>query len=94
MKWAWNADKNRANLRKHGLDFETAQRVFDDPLASTRLDEWPEEERWQTVGLVGPAVILVVHTAPINTEGEAIGRIITARLASRLERKAYEEGDF
>jgi uncharacterized protein len=94
MKWVWNADKNRANLRKHGLDFETAQRVFDEPLASTRLDDWTGEERWQTVGMVGPAIIFVVHAGPINMEGEDIGRIITARLASRLERKAYEEGGF
>ena len=94
MQWVWDAGKNRANKRKHGLDFDSARRVFKDPLASTRPDMWPYEERWQTIRIVGNAVVIVVHTAPINIEGEEIGRIISARVASRSERKAFEEGEF
>ncbi len=98
MPWTWDPAKDRENLRKHGISFETAQLVFDDPLALSRLDEGPhDEDRWQTVGMIaGVAIVLVVHTAQgLSTEGDdAIGRIISARKATRVERRAYEEGDF
>jgi uncharacterized protein len=98
MPWTWDPAKDRENLRKHGIGFETAQLVFDDPLALSRLDDGQhEEERWHTVGMVaGVAIVLVVHTAQeLGAEGEeAMGRIISARKATRSERRAYEEGDF
>ena len=52
------------------------------------------ENRWRTIGMVGSQIVLVVHTWPeLNKEkGEEIGRIISARKATRLEREAYEEG--
>ena len=46
VRWVWNDDKNRANKRKHSLSFEAARYVFRDPLALTRLDNYPEEERY------------------------------------------------
>jgi uncharacterized protein len=55
------------------------------------LDEYAGEERWQTIGQVGVAVIQVVHT--MQSE-EQSGRIITARNATRIERRHYEEGEF
>ena len=95
MSWTWDDGKNRLNKRSHGLSFETAQLVFDDPLAASRLDASDEEERWQTVGLIGHVVVLVVHTAPVFDEsGDEVGRIISARKATSHERKAYEEGNF
>lgn len=96
MPWAWDADKNRANKRKHGLSFETAQLVFDDPLALSRIDAAArEEERWQTVGNIGGVTVLILHTAPEATNGdEPVGRIISARKATPRERKGYEEGEF
>ena len=96
MRWAWDAKKNRDNKRAHGLSFETAQLVFDDPLAASRPDPSSEEERWQTIGLVEPVVLFVVHTWPEPEKecGEDIGRIISARKATTHERKAYEEGTF
>jgi uncharacterized DUF497 family protein len=96
MPWVWDPEKNRANRRKHGLSFETAQLVFEDPFALSRLDASSrEEERWQTVGMVESVVILVVHTAPDadDENEEPVGRIISARKATVRERKAYEEGD-
>lgn len=90
--WTWDAGKNRQNIGKHGLDFELAKNVFDDPLAATRFDMTADgEERWHTIGMVGPAVVLVVHTASGNSTA---GRIISARAATRHERRAYEEGEF
>ena len=51
MRWAWNDEKNRTNKRDHGLSFEAAQYVFADPLAVSRLDPYPHEERWQTIDI-------------------------------------------
>jgi len=65
--------------------------VFDDPLALSQLDPATGEERWQTVGLVGAAVVLVIHTWPDSEDDDAVGRIISARKATAHERRAYEE---
>ena len=96
MNWVWHEEKNRTNKRDHGLSFETAKLVFDDPLALSRVDHHPDGDRWQTVGLFGTVVLFVVHTWPeINVATELkTGRIISARKATSHERKAYEEGSF
>lgn len=96
MRWTWDDEKDRANQRKHGLGFGTAQLVFDDPLAISRPDSHPGEPRWQTMGLVGTVVLIVVHTSPEPDKGlgNEVGRIISARKATAHERRAYEEGDF
>jgi uncharacterized DUF497 family protein len=96
MRWIWSEEKNRTNRRDHGLSFETARLVFDDPLALTREDLHPDGERWQTMGLVGNVVLFVVHTLPDRAADDAaeIGRVISARKATTHERRVYEEGDF
>lgn len=96
MHWIWNEAKNRSNKLKHGLSFEIAQLIFDDPLAMSRRDPYPNEERWQTLGFVNYVIIFVVHTSPkYNPQnGEEVGRIISARKATKHERRAYEEGNF
>ena len=96
MRWTWNVKKSTANRAKHGLSFETAVRVFDDPLHASKPDMHPDGERWHTLGFVGPVLLLVIHTWPEAAAkgGEPIGRIISARKATARERKAYEEGDF
>ena len=96
MRWTWDPKKDRANRRVHGLSFETAALVFDDPLAVSRPDLHPDEPRWQTIGMIGTVAVLVVHTWPETDPvvGEELGRIISARKATSHERKAYEEGEF
>jgi uncharacterized protein len=95
MRWTWDPDKAAANRVKHRLSFETAVLVFDDPLHASKPDPHPEGDRWHTIGLVGPVLLLVVHTWPEEAEtGEPVGRIISARKATAHERKAYEEGNF
>ena len=96
MRWTWDQDKNEANLRAHGLSFEAAVFVFDDPMSATREDLYPYQQRWRTIGMVGTQVVMVVHTWPgLDAEtGEEIGRIITARKATRREGEAYEEGHY
>ena len=96
LRWTWDPDKNRRNRLTHGLGFETAQLVFDDPLAASRTDPYPHQRRWQTIGMIGNVVVLVVHTwpEPDPVTEEEVGRIIGARKATPHERKAYEEGGF
>ena len=93
MKIAWNSAKNRANQKKHGLSFEAAQFVFDDPLHLTRQDRIENgETRWQTMGRVdGVALLLVAHTVADDETGETHIHIISARRATKLERKRYEQ---
>ena len=94
MRWAWDPAKNRTNLRSHGINFEAAVYVFDDPLAATREDPYPHEQRWRTICMVDTQVLMVVHIWPdfdVDTS-EEVGRIISARKATRHEREAYEEG--
>lgn len=95
LRWTWDPTKDRSNQRVHGLSFETAVLVFDDPLAASRRDPSADEERWQTVGVIGRVTVFVVHTWPEPDDcGEEVGRIISARKATAHERKAYEEGRF
>jgi hypothetical protein len=92
MRFEWDEEKNQRNLRKHRLRFETALLAFDDPFALTQRDESSDEEdRWITLGAVGPGVILfVVHTCFEAATEDGV-RIISARAAEAHEKRAYEE---
>jgi hypothetical protein len=95
VRWTWDLNKARTNRAKHGLSFETATLVFEDPLHASKPDPHPDRNRWHTLGLVGPVLLLVIHTWPEESEDdEPVGRIISARKATAHERKAYEEGNF
>jgi uncharacterized protein len=96
VRWTWDPNKSTANRAKHGLSFEIAALVFDDPLHASKLDPHPDGDRWHTIGLVGSTLLLVVHTwpEPESEAGEPVGRIVSARRATARERKAYEEGNF
>ena len=92
MRCEWDNDKNRRNLLKHDVRFETAALVFDDPYMLTERDPSTEgEDRWHTMGSVAPGVVLfVVHTW-FEQNGEEVIRIISARRAESRERRRYEE---
>jgi uncharacterized protein len=86
----WDPSKAAANLKKHGVSFDDAATVFSDPLAMTFPD--PDysalELREITIGhTVKEELVFVSHS-----EREGSIRIISARLATRLEQKQYEEG--
>ena len=89
MEWDWDPDKNRANLQKHGVAFEDAILVFEDPDNVTVEDPYQYEQRWRTIGAAGPLILTVVHTW--QTSGQADGRIISARTATPSERRFYAE---
>ena len=87
MSFEWDEAKNQANIRKHGVSFETARRTFDGPVL-TWVDERMDygEVRHVSIGKVGNAVVVVAHT---DRDGRM--RLISARPASRKERQAYHE---
>jgi uncharacterized protein len=90
VEFIWDARKDRFNQRKHGVSFDAAMRVFDDPFHATTQDREVEgEPRWQTTGMVDQAVLLVAHTVDIEDD---VIRIISARKATRAERRIYVEG--
>ena len=93
MQFEWDPEKARLNLAKHGIEFDVALLVFDDPWAITEMDRVVDgEERFRTIGRVGELTILfVAHTWVEDDEIHV--RIISARKADRAERRAYEKGD-
>jgi len=90
----WDAVKAAKNLRKHGIQFEEAAEVFDDPFSLTEQDRTEGGEyRWQTLGTTtgGTLLLLVAHTITTGEHIEII-RIISARRATQKERIRYEHG--
>ncbi|AUM05824.1 MULTISPECIES: BrnT family toxin [Enterobacter] len=92
-EFEWDTNKAKSNLIKHGIRFEEAVLVFDDPYHLSLQDRHENGEfRWQTIGLVhGLIVIMVAHTVRFESGDEVI-RIISARKADRKERNRYEHG--
>ena len=90
MKIEWDPKKARVNLRKHRVSFEEAATAMSDPMAATGTD--PDhsitEDRYITFGVSERGRLLVVA----HTEEDETIRIINARLASKKERKIYEDG--
>ena len=92
MQWTWDPEKAKANLDKHKVSFELAERALGDPLCISVPDPYPDEGRWVTLGsptIDGVVVLYVVHTWPEDESGT--GRIISARRAESHERREYEE---
>jgi len=92
MKFEWDNIKNQQNSLKHGVSFEEAKEVFDDPLHIARLDYRYSyfEERWITLGSSKKSHILVVANLFFSDDGEEVIRIISARMANNKERDQYE----
>lgn len=88
LDFEWDLRKARLNAAKHGVTFEEATTVFEDPLASTVPDDRFEEERFLTIGRSRRGKMIVVAHAD---RGNITLRIISARLATRRERKQYEQ---
>lgn len=86
LKFEWDEEKAKLNLKKHGIPFETAAKVF---LDENRIEIYDEahsninEERYITIGLADE-ILFVVYT-----ERHPKIRLISARLASSREREVY-----
>ena len=89
LAFEWDEKKSTQNLKKHGVSFEEASTVFGDPLSQTIHDPLhsEEEDRFVTLGESQRRRLLVV----VFTDRDDRIRIISARAASRAERKDYEE---
>lgn len=89
LKFEWDAEKGKQNLNKHRVSFEEAASAFGDPLSLTILDpdHSDREDRFILLGqTAGGRLVVVAHTG----RGDRI-RIVSARLATKRERQAYEE---
>jgi uncharacterized DUF497 family protein len=90
----WDPVKEKQNIKKHGVSFQRASKVFLDPFAITIFDEEhsEDEDRWITIGAENNEVLLVVvHTFRDEKLQSAVIRIISARKADKDEAKQYKE---
>jgi uncharacterized DUF497 family protein len=87
MEFEWDEEKNECNLKKQGIDFETAMLIWEGPIVE-QVDDRRDygQSRFVVFGMVDKRVLAVVYTWRGNRR-----RIISARKASRNERRAYRE---
>ena len=90
MKFEWDNNKATKNFSKHGISFNEAETVFDDPLYVDFYDPHhsDDEDRYLIVGESNRGRLLIVS----YTERKDSIRIISTREVTRAEREAYEEG--
>ena len=88
-QFEWDAEKAESNRRKHGVTFDEATTVFDDPNGDVEYDEGhsDEEDRWRIVGLSSRLRLLRVTYTRRN---EAY-RIISAQRATKAEERRYTD---
>lgn len=89
LGFEWHEEKAEKNLKKHGISFESAKTVFNDPLSITIADSQnsDNEKRYIDIGLSSQGQLLVV----VYTERQGNIRIISCRKATNTERKIYEQ---
>lgn len=88
-RFEWDPDKARANRGKHNVDFDDAQRAFDDPLMIDWMDDRRDygEDRFAALGVVEGRLLHVAFVMP----DEVTIRIISARKATPNEKRRYHE---
>ena len=92
MRFEWDPDKNEINFKKHGVNFEEAETVFEDERAVTIYDDShsESEDRFKIIGISRKLRELTVCHCYRN--GDEVTRIISARRATKNESKLYERG--
>jgi len=93
MKFEWDREKEKTNIKKHNVTFEQASFVFTDRYALNKYDEGhsEDEDRWIILGKsFNEVLLLVVHTFR-NRDGVEYTRIISARKATKKEKQAYQK---
>jgi uncharacterized DUF497 family protein len=89
VRFSWDQQKAAGNKRKHGVSFQRAVTAFADPLAMVKPD-LEHGDRSILIGLTDEEVLVVVVHAELSDDEV---RIISARPASKRERRQHEEGD-
>ena len=86
--------KSSSNTAKHGIDFETAQLAFDDPLCVSFVERITDgEERWHSIGSIEDVLLVVVVYTYKEADGNEVIRVISARQATRRERRLYVQAN-
>jgi uncharacterized DUF497 family protein len=94
FQFEWDEDKAAANLRKHGVSFELASSVFNDPrlLTVADLEHSETEERWFSIGCASNGAMLTVVYLWSEADPETTKiRLISARASTRTEIRQYQE---
>ncbi|MBQ7594834.1 MAG: BrnT family toxin [Synergistaceae bacterium] len=95
MLFTWDDEKEKINIRKHGIDFTTAASVFNDfdaVFEDNSVDDYTGEERFDVIGLFAGYLMYVVYVERLTIDNNDIIRIISARDANKEERKRYVNG--
>lgn len=91
MRVEWDEKKRRENIKKHGIDFADAYKIFTQPLLKELDDRFDyDEERWIGIGFLEGRIVVVVFMEREDTDEEVI-RIISLRKALTHERSKYEQ---
>jgi uncharacterized DUF497 family protein len=91
-EYEWDEEKNQRNIAKHGIDFRAAIQVFKDETALLEKNDYVDgEQRYSITGWVGFALLVFVVHVVRERDGREVYRVISARPATRQERKRYEE---
>jgi uncharacterized DUF497 family protein len=86
-RFEWDEEKNLTNRRKHGISFEEASTIFDGPVLSLEDETHHSEVRERSYGFIGGVVVACV----VHTDRDGATRIISARKATRNERKHFND---
>ncbi|NET55521.1 MAG: BrnT family toxin [Symploca sp. SIO2E6] len=92
LQFEWDTNKATVNYQKHGISFDEAKTVFNDPFSITIADSEHslDEDRYIDIGLSARGKVLVV----VYTERKSIIRIISCRSATARERRTYEQQSY
>ena len=91
LQFEWDEDKAVSNLRKHGVSFDEASTVFADPLAVLFDDEEHSDDEIREIA-IGRTILQQWVLVFFTERGEDLIRIISARKATKRERRDHEEG--
>ena len=92
MRFTWDRHKSDANFAERGFDFDFATLIFDGPTLERQDDRQDYGElRVIALGIADKIPLTVIYTDRAESGGEVVRRIISARVSSRRERKAFRE---
>jgi uncharacterized DUF497 family protein len=91
LQFEWDDEKAIANIRKHGVSFDEASTVFADPLAVLFDDEEHSDDEIREIA-IGHTILQQLVLVSFTERSEDLIRIISARKATKRERRDYEEG--
>ncbi len=96
MNFEWDENKRIETLRKRGIDFIDATKIWKDPKRQERIDSRKDhgEVRMQTIGRVDFGILFVVYTERVYENSEEVIRIISVRMANADDREEYNKMTF